>query len=475
MSLFDSYSESDEDRRSDGYCSEEEEEEGILEEEEDEEEETNITIPGEGLPADLNIEKQLRYRPRFTRRLTDMTTLCGWLSKWNTDMAVRELLQNMIDYLQKLSSVYPITFEQKDTDKLENPPPKSGLEKLWKTSAASQRKVYDCVIRTNKQDEVLTLGHLYTGPGLFILHQAKSTLFPGHLFQQSSKANDLSSAGVNGCGMKEAALCLISKGAIFKMWMPADGVDEEYPADSWAFRLDKTDRMVVYSTKNKTYKARDLWMSATNISPNWRFNPQHYLAFQANLKEIEAPIKKHRDMRVKRYRILLNSKILASASIMERILLNSQNVGICFNYGIIVQRDSILAQLGIGFDAEYKLQDRYRKDMGPLLHDRIAVAIKSAAFSHPETIIPMLTAATVTLSKLDFSSNQPEDLYPSIKTAKLLLKHAVHKWKGIPVEHIVLAGSKWTHEEKNVASTVYNYFCIDVNDDDVTSMKFDAV
>ncbi len=178
-----------------------------------------------------------------------------------------------------------------------------------------------------------------------------------------------------------------------KMWMPAAPKSFDYPAETWTFRLDNANsRMAVYVAKVKKYSARDLLVSVTDINKDWRFKPDHYLSFNENATVIDVPIRKSRE--VQKYRILLDD----------------QYAGACYNYGIFVRENPRLKELGIGFDANYKLRDRYRNSMGRDIDSRLACAIKSAAIKDPEKMLPHL-CGKIKLRWIWEAATRPEDLY----------------------------------------------------------------
>jgi hypothetical protein len=218
----------------------------ISEESKSEEEEDNYGLPPEGLAT---IEDVLRYRPRITRHTTDMTKKSGWLKYWNTNMAVRELIQNQLDYLRATHNS-DIVFRKTLVSVI--PEEILGALKSQLNHGRMQCDIYQCLTVTGK-----VVGHLIVAPGKFILHQKNSTLFPGHLLQQSSKSDSLNAAGTHGCGLKEAALHFISKGALMKMWMPAAPKSADYPAETWTFRFNNANKqMAIYVGKIKKYTGR---------------------------------------------------------------------------------------------------------------------------------------------------------------------------------------------------------------------------
>ena len=55
---------------------------------------------------------QLPYRRRFTKLDTGRTTSVGWLNNWDVSMAIRELIQNTVDYTFKVCRI-PVAFDHK--------------------------------------------------------------------------------------------------------------------------------------------------------------------------------------------------------------------------------------------------------------------------------------------------------------------------------------------------------------------------
>ena len=171
--------------------------------------------------------------------------------------------------------------------------------------------------------------------------QAATALFAEHLWEMSSKKNDISQSGYHGCGLKEAALYLLWKQAQLKMWMPGASVEDEFPGDSWEFKLNKSNRMKVRGSKLKKFKARVLVTAVTNIEPQWQFDPCKFLTFhQGPLEQIKVQVK------------------IGSCVGYYSVLLDTRYAGKFFNYGIEVNSYSILEVLGIGINGTFKLANR---------------------------------------------------------------------------------------------------------------------
>jgi hypothetical protein len=51
--------------------------------------------------------------------------------------------------------------------------------------------------------------------------------------------------------------------------MPGASVEDEFPGDSWVFKLNPANIMTVQASKLKKFKARDLVIAVTDIEPQW--------------------------------------------------------------------------------------------------------------------------------------------------------------------------------------------------------------
>ena len=102
--------------------------------------------------------------------------------------------------------------------------------------------------------------------------------------------------------------------------------------NSWEFKLNKSNQMKVWGNKLKKFKAHVLVIAVTNIEPQWRFDPCKFLAFhQGPLEQIKVQVK------------------IGSCVGYYSVLLDTR-YGKFFNYGIEVNSYSILVVLGIGIN-----------------------------------------------------------------------------------------------------------------------------
>jgi len=204
--------------------------------------------------------------------------------------------------------------------------------------------------------------------GFFIVVQAATTLFAEHLWEMSSKRNNISQSGYYGCGLKDTALYLLWIKAKLKMWMPGASVEDEFPGDSWVFKLNEVNRMKVHGSKLKKFKARVLVIAVMDIKPQWRFDPCKFLAFhQGPLKEIQVHVK------------------IGSCVGSYKVLLDTRHAGKFFNYGIEVNSYSILEVLGIGIDGAFKLNNKEQKHVDDV-RGRVCIILKYLFIRHPEIL-----------------------------------------------------------------------------------------
>ncbi len=88
--------------------------------------------------------------------------------------------------------------------------------------------------------------------------QAATTIIAEYLWDMSSKEDDISQSGFHGCGLKKAALYLLSINAKLKMWMPGASVEDEFLGDSWEFKLNNVNLMKVHGSKLKEVQGMQL-------------------------------------------------------------------------------------------------------------------------------------------------------------------------------------------------------------------------
>jgi hypothetical protein len=224
------------------------------------------------------------------------------------------------------------------------------------------------------------------------------------------------------------------------MWMPAASVEDEYPGDSWIFKLNKDDNMMVCGKEIKKFKARNLVVAVTDIEPQWRFDPCKFLAFhQGPMDVIKVPIKFRKG--VGYYNVLLDTRY----------------AGKFFNYGIEVNSYNVLEVLGIGFDGTFKLTNKERKHV----HDvrgRVCIILKYLFIRHPE----ILERIGDKLAAIDLQNCvREEDLYED-KDFFQCLRKAAQKWKSnIQKECVFLIDERWDDAQKNVIVN-FGYFLLPV-------------
>lgn len=381
---------------------------------------------------DRDLLRQLENRNRFTKHSTNMTTRVTWLNEWTFDMAAREFIQNMVDYLQKMhrDDVRFVAVSARDIDTSTLPTEVTRI--LKRATEDDECQIFHAVVGAEQE----VCGWIFTGPGFFVTWQHNTTLFEEHLYQRSSKVQSIDQAGTHGCGLKEAALFLLWKGASVKMWMPAAPVDDEFPGDTWSFKLDIYNRMKVTASKVKTYKDRHLLTAVTDVDFKWRFNPDQYVTFSPNHVDV-VPVPIRRDQGVGYYHVLLDKRY----------------VGRFFNYGIEVQSHPALVALGIGVDSKFKLTDRYRKKVDDI-STRVEVVIKSLLRNKPHKILEAIHDKLVTVCLGELRQRwRPEDMYPQ-DTSVSTLPLAVANWKGVPLDQVVLAGPDWTDAECAIFSSL---------------------
>jgi hypothetical protein len=362
-------------------------------------------------------------------------------------MAIRELIQNTVDYTFKICRTCreEVVFKHKENiaDSVLAVLPSRRGEKnersiLEVVMGAASDKTLQCFETTLMHDKLprasILTGQVSSDPdskGFFIVVQAATTLFGEHLWDMSSKANDLSQSGFHGCGLKEAALYLLSINAKLKMWMPGASVEDDKPGDSWVFELNKDSQMRVRSTPLKKFKARDLVTAVTDIESKWRFDPNSYLSFHQGPSNvvIEVPVR------------------IGKGVGYYQVLLDTRYAGKFFNYGIEVNSYRILEVLGIGIDGTFKLTNRERKHV----HDvqgRVCTILKYLFMNHPmilERIGDKLAAIN-----LQNCVVREEDLYGDKDIFKCL-RNAAQKWKSnIQKDRVFLINERWSDAQKDV-------------------------
>lgn len=389
---------------------------------------------------------QMANRYRFSLLDTGRTTRCGWLNNWDISMAIRELLQNTLDYTFKICRTQVVFKHQANVAESVLAVLPDKVLKVVKS--ATRDETLQCFQTTLMHDKlprasVLT-GQVSNGvdsKGFFIVVQAATTLFAEHLWDMSSKEVDISQSGFHGCGLKEAALYLLSINAKLKMWMPGASVEDEFPGDSWEFKLNKFNRMKVHGSKLKKFKARDLVIAVTNIPPQWRFDPYKFLHFhQGSLEVMQVGVKM--DKGVRYYKVLLNTRY----------------AGKFFNYGIEVNSYRILEVLGIGIDGAFKLTNRERKHV----HDvrgRVCIILKYLFIHHPVIILERIGDK---LAAIDLQNCVREEDPYADKDIFESLRKAAQKWKSnIQEDRVFLISEKWSDAEKNVI-VGFGYFILPV-------------
>jgi hypothetical protein len=386
---------------------------------------------------------QLPNRHRFSMLDTGKTTSAGWLKNWDVSMVIREFIQNAKDYIFKICRK-PVAFERK-ANFAESVLAVLPDQVLKVVKSATRDDTLQCFETTLMHDN-LPRASILTGRGLdskgfFIVVQAATTLFAEHLWDMTSKKNDISQSGYHGCGLKEAALYLLWQKAKLKMWMPGASEEDEFPGDSWVFKLNEVNRMKVHGSKLKKFKARVLVILVTNIEPQWQFDPRKFLAFhQGPLDQIQVHVKK--DCLVGDYSVLLDTNY----------------AGKFFNYGIEVNSYSILEVLGIGINGTFKLTDRERKHV----HDvrgRVYIILKYLFIRHPRIILERIgdKLAAIDLRKCV----REEDPYKD-KDIFECLRKAAREWKSdIPKDRVFLIDERWNDAQKN-AITGFGYFLLPV-------------
>jgi hypothetical protein len=311
--------------------------------------------------------------------------------------------------------------------------------------SATRDDTLQCFETTLMHDN-LPRASILTGQGLdskgfFIVVQAATTLFAEHLWEMSSKENDISQSGYHGCGLKEAALYLLWQNAKLKMWMPGASEEDEFPGDSWVFKLNEVNRMKVHGSKLKKFKARVLVILVTNIKQKWQFDPCKFLAFhQGPLNEKIVQVKKN--CSVGYYSVLLDTRY----------------AGKFFSYGIEVNSYSILEVLGIGINGTFKLADRERKHV----HDvrgRVYIILKYLFIHHPM----ILERIGDKLAAIDLRKCvRKEDPYKDKDIFECLGK-AARKWKSedIQEDRVFLIDERWSDAQKNAIMSL-KYFLLPV-------------
>ena len=175
---------------------------------------------------------------------TGKTTGCGWLNTWDVSMAIREFIQNTVDYTLKICREQ-VAFHKANV--AESVLAVLPAQVLKVAKSATKDDTLQCFETTCKHDKLprasILTGQVSNGlesKGFFIVVQAAPTLFAEHLWEMSSKKNDISQSGYHGCGLKEAALYLLWKQAQLKMCIPGASVEDEFPGDSWEFKLNES-------------------------------------------------------------------------------------------------------------------------------------------------------------------------------------------------------------------------------------------
>lgn len=392
----------------------------------------------------IHLTKQLGRRARFTQYTTGLTTLCKWLDNWTVTMAMREFMQNTIDYTSKMTYPRMVVFERKESvpEKVQNVIPSDVLKLVKSAINESTVQYFETTLQFGgiPRSSVIT-GQAKEGQdslGFFIIVQADTTLFKEHLYQKSSKCDDISQSGAHGMGFKESALYLLKHQAQLRMWMPAAAVEESKPGDKWNFFLRKDTVMVVQSTP-VAFEARNLVIAATHIKSDCRFNPCMFLAFHhGQLDAMQV------DVRV------------GQGVSYYKVLLDPMYAGKFFNYGIEVNSYPILRTLGIGIDGGFKLDDRFRNEVHDV-RNRVGIILKSLFRKKDPKII--LDRIADKLGGVDLKHcRRNEDAYPG-EDVFMCLKEAVHKWKNVPKKRVHLIDVGWSDAEKD-AMVGLGYFLL---------------
>ncbi len=304
-------------------------------------------------------------------------------------MAFREFYQNMVDHIVMKTGVASqanISFSKETFDAFADLPPRIQAALTRTNQAKTVRLSKSVTVYAAHVDSVEygCVGVFETG---FFFLQHDSTLFPAHLLQRTSKGNNASLAGAHGCGMKEAALCLLAAGASLKFFMPAKpDPTAQCPGDIWSWGFGPSGVLRVRSHKSKRYTARDLLIVAhsENFGVSDFFKEADYLSLFINAT-VDGEARRTGQTRIK---VRTASQPGDANKYVVGVVNDTDNsplVGRFYNHGIFVSKmdEDIARSLpGVFIDSEFKLQDRYRNHV-PAMRSHVVAAVRLALLVSP--------------------------------------------------------------------------------------------
>ena len=299
-------------------------------------------------------------------------------------MAFREFYQNMVDFIVIKTGVVSqasIRFSKATFDAFDALPSRIKTALAGTNQAKAVRQSKSVTVYTACFDSIEYGCVAVFETGFFFL-QHDSTLFPGHLLQRTSKGGNASLAGAHGCGMKEAALCLLADGASLKFFMPADpDPAAESPGDIWTWGFGASGVLRVRSHKSKRYKARDLLIVAHSESyvVSDFFHEADYLPLFFNTSADGEARRAHATQ--KKVRAASNAGEINQYAVgVMNDPINLPLAGRFYNHGIFVSKleEDIARSLpGVFLDSEFKLSSRYRNTI-PKMRSHVVAAIRLA-------------------------------------------------------------------------------------------------